>query len=65
MPDRQYSAATAYRYGFNGKEKDKDMNSLLSGLMLLVLTEVLPVLFHPLSLHLLMLILAQIRSRPL
>ncbi|MFZ1313155.1 MAG: RHS repeat-associated core domain-containing protein, partial [Chitinophagaceae bacterium] len=25
MPDRQYSAATAYRYGFNGKEKDNEV----------------------------------------
>jgi len=24
MPDRQYSAATGYRYGFNGKEKDTE-----------------------------------------
>jgi RHS repeat-associated protein len=28
MPSRKYSAAGEYRYGFNGKEKDKDMNSL-------------------------------------
>jgi len=25
MPDRQYSAATGYRYGFNGKEKDNEV----------------------------------------
>lgn len=28
MPSRTYSAASSYRYGFNGKERDKDMNSL-------------------------------------
>lgn len=28
MPGRKYSAAGSYRYGFNGKEKDKDLNSL-------------------------------------
>ena len=28
MPGRKYEAQSGYRYGFNGKEKDKDMNSL-------------------------------------
>jgi len=28
MPGRRYEAQSGYRYGFNGKEKDKDMNSL-------------------------------------
>ena len=28
MPGRKYEPASGYRYGFNGKEKDKDMNSL-------------------------------------
>jgi RHS repeat-associated protein len=28
MPGRVYSAGTGYRYGFNGKEIDKDINSL-------------------------------------
>lgn len=28
MPGRKFSADGAYRYGFNGKERDKDMNSL-------------------------------------
>ena len=27
MPGRKYSAGTSYRYGFNGKEKDKDIAS--------------------------------------
>jgi RHS repeat-associated protein len=26
MPGRNYSAASGYRYGFNGKERDKDIN---------------------------------------
>ncbi|MBN8687302.1 MAG: hypothetical protein J0M10_09795 [Chitinophagales bacterium] len=28
MPGRKYEPQSGYRYGFNGKEKDKDMNSL-------------------------------------
>jgi RHS repeat-associated protein len=28
MPGRSYFAGNSYRYGFNGKEKDKDINSL-------------------------------------
>ena len=28
MPGRKFSAESAYRYGFNGKERDQDMNSL-------------------------------------
>src|SRR5262245_38008692 len=28
IPGRQYSAGSGYRYGFNGKEKDADLNSL-------------------------------------
>jgi RHS repeat-associated protein len=28
MPGRKYEPQNGYRYGFNGKEKDKDMNSL-------------------------------------
>ena len=28
MPGRTYTAVSSYRYGFNGKEKDKDMHSL-------------------------------------
>ncbi len=28
MPGRKYEAQRGYRYGFNGKEKDKDLNSL-------------------------------------
>jgi RHS repeat-associated protein len=28
MPGRKYEAQSGYRYGFNGKEKDKDLNSL-------------------------------------
>ena len=28
MPERKYEPASGYRYGFNGKEKDKDINSL-------------------------------------
>ena len=28
MPGRQYNASNVYRYGFNGKERDKDMHSL-------------------------------------
>lgn len=28
MPGRKYEAQSGYRYGFNGKEKDKDINSL-------------------------------------
>jgi RHS repeat-associated protein len=28
MPGRHYDAGAGYRYGFNGKEKDKDLNSL-------------------------------------
>ena len=28
MPERKYEPANGYRYGFNGKEKDKDINSL-------------------------------------
>ena len=28
MPGRSYASQTGYRYGFNGKETDKDMNSL-------------------------------------
>lgn len=28
MPGRKFEASSDYRYGFNGKEKDKDMNSL-------------------------------------
>ncbi len=28
MPGRSYEAQSGYRYGFNGKEKDKDLNSL-------------------------------------
>ena len=28
MPGRKYEPVSGYRYGFNGKEKDKDMNSL-------------------------------------
>jgi RHS repeat-associated protein len=28
MPGRRFSAGTNYRYGFNGKEKDRDINSL-------------------------------------
>lgn len=28
MPGRKYEAQNGYRYGFNGKEKDKDINSL-------------------------------------
>lgn len=28
MPGRKYEAQSGYRYGFNGKEKDKDMNGL-------------------------------------
>jgi RHS repeat-associated protein len=28
MPGRKYEAQSGYRYGFNGKEKDKELNSL-------------------------------------
>ena len=28
MPGRKYEVQSGYRYGFNGKEKDKDLNSL-------------------------------------
>lgn len=28
MPGRKYELASGYRYGFNGKEQDKDLNSL-------------------------------------
>jgi RHS repeat-associated protein len=28
IPGRKYEAQSGYRYGFNGKEKDKDINSL-------------------------------------
>jgi RHS repeat-associated protein len=28
MPGRKFSAGSLYRYGFNGKEKDNDINSL-------------------------------------
>ena len=26
MPDRKYNAGSSYRYGFNGQEKDKEVN---------------------------------------
>ena len=32
MPGRKFSAGTEYRYGFNGKENDKDISEGWAGL---------------------------------